>query len=313
MPTLEAIVTAQNISVPFTGGPIPYTSFTVSPSVPVTVTYKQESSDPTTIPPIYPGEYSVEVVVDEGFGYYGAAIADFTITKAPATITFAAISDKTFGDAPFALNASSTSGSPVTLVADNSSALSVSGTQATLLNVGPGFVNITASESSPYHQAVPVTRKVNLLKANQVITATTPSNINTRTIPFQISAGVTSGLPIVYALLQGPVTLTPSGFVSVLDDGPVVIKLEQPGSQNYNPTSLNIGFTITPFVQTFQEGVSPFLGTASQRESCPTPTAQDFLLCEPTPGVWPSIQNQISGLWERVEIWWEYVKKTENW
>jgi hypothetical protein len=100
----------------------------------------------------------------------------------------------------------------------------------------------------------------------------------------------------------------------VLGSGLVRISIGQAGSANVQAApSVEIQFTISEYTQVFQEGVTSYVSTANERSSCPTPIAQDFLLCEPTPGVWPSLQGNLGGLWERVELWWEYVKKTENW
>lgn len=299
----------------YNGQALPYTSYTTDPSpLPVAIRYRLSSSSDiaTTTSPIVPGEYVVEVTPAND-NYSGSDEAKYTILKATSTLTFNPISTKKYGSPAFTLVASSTSGTPVTFTTGNTSVATITGNLANITNVGPGYVFITAKEGNPYYQASDIVQKVIVDKADQALTIVTPTNINTRTIPFQIVANSSSGLPLSYSLVQGPALLTSSGVLSVLGYGPVTVRVTQVGSANFNSVTDTISFLIEGFVQTFTEGVSTYFGTANKDQACPIPIAQDFLLCEPTPGVWPSLRNTISGSWDRVELWWEYVKKTENW
>ncbi|HJT74920.1 MAG TPA: MBG domain-containing protein, partial [Chitinophaga sp.] len=92
-----------------------------------------------------PGTYPITL----GTGTLSAANYSFnlidgtlTIGQASQTITFPAITNKTYGDAPFTLNASSTSGLPV-IYAITSGPAAISGN--TLTMTGAGSVTVTAS------------------------------------------------------------------------------------------------------------------------------------------------------------------------
>ncbi|MFO1513072.1 MAG: DUF5011 domain-containing protein [Verrucomicrobiota bacterium] len=67
------------------------------------------------------------------------------ITPAGQTITFAALADKTIGDAPFALGATASSGLAVTYVSSAPAVATVSGNTVTI--VGVGTTTITASQA----------------------------------------------------------------------------------------------------------------------------------------------------------------------
>ncbi len=76
--------------------------------------------------------------------------------KTDQTITFNALPAKTFGDAVFALSASSTSGLPITYASSDPTVASISGNIVTILK--PGTVTITASQTgdNSYNSAASV-------------------------------------------------------------------------------------------------------------------------------------------------------------
>jgi hypothetical protein len=72
--------------------------------------------------------------------------ANFTIKLPSQTITFPAIDSKTFGDEAFTLNATASSGLPVSYISSNSSIASVSSNGVVTIT-GVGIATITASQS----------------------------------------------------------------------------------------------------------------------------------------------------------------------
>ncbi|HEX2909213.1 MAG TPA: choice-of-anchor A family protein [Chloroflexia bacterium] len=93
------------------------------------------------------------------------------------TITFPQPAGKTFGDAPFALNATASSGLPVSYSSNSPAVCSVSGNTVTLL--GPGICSITASQAgnAGYLPATPVTRTFNVAPS-QVLPNPLPTTFN---------------------------------------------------------------------------------------------------------------------------------------
>ncbi|MEX1045088.1 MAG: DNA/RNA non-specific endonuclease [Chthoniobacterales bacterium] len=88
-----------------------------------------------------------------------------TIIKADQTITFAELPAKNFGDAPFALAATASSGSAVSYNSSNPAVATVSGSTVTILT--PGTTTITAGQvgTANYNAATPVARDLLVTEA----------------------------------------------------------------------------------------------------------------------------------------------------
>lgn len=93
------------------------------------------------------GGFTAQGATGEGESYLGGAEVTPTITinKLTQTIDFAAIPQKTLGDAPFDLSATASSGLAVTFSSSNESVIMISANVATI--VGTGTATITASQS----------------------------------------------------------------------------------------------------------------------------------------------------------------------
>ena len=94
-----------------------------------------------------------------------------TVVAAPQTITFGPLAAKTFGDAPFALTATASSGLPVSYASSDTSVLTISGSTATI--VGAGAATITAGQAGNASFAaapsVPQSQGVNKAAATVVL------------------------------------------------------------------------------------------------------------------------------------------------
>ena len=101
--------------------------------------------------------------------YDAATDASQTLTagKAAQTITFGAIAAKTYGDAPFALDAAASSGLAVSYVSSNTAVATVSANTVTI--VGAGTATITASQagSANYDAATDASQTLTVGKAAQ--------------------------------------------------------------------------------------------------------------------------------------------------
>ncbi|HEY5839427.1 MAG TPA: MBG domain-containing protein [Pyrinomonadaceae bacterium] len=125
------------------------------------------------------GTYSVTLVVTDNSGSTASQTAIATIAtgppaKASQTITFNAPANKTYGDAPFAVSASSSSGLSVSLAIISGPA-TISGSSVTI--TGAGTVTIRASQAGDtnYNAAANVERSFTVAKAAASITL---SNLN---------------------------------------------------------------------------------------------------------------------------------------
>ena len=88
--------------------------------------------------------YRVRATSAAGDSAYTSTVSA-TTSKLDQTITFGAIAGKTFGDAPFALDATASSGLAVSYESSDTGVATISGNTVTL--VAPGSVTITASQS----------------------------------------------------------------------------------------------------------------------------------------------------------------------
>ncbi len=91
--------------------------------------------------------------------------------KSDQTITFNSIPDKTYGDAPFSMSGTASSGLPIAYTVTSGPA-SVSGSVVAI--TGAGAVSITANQSGNdgFNPAQPVTHSFNVAKAAVPVTLT---------------------------------------------------------------------------------------------------------------------------------------------
>ena len=94
----------------------------------------------------------------------------FTVTKLPQFITFGALSRQVFGDAPFALSATASSGLPVEFTALSGPAI-VSGNVVTLNGAGLVVLRASQSGNATYSSAPNVDQVVIVAPGNNVIAA----------------------------------------------------------------------------------------------------------------------------------------------
>jgi len=124
---------------------------------------------------------------------HGRGMWEIPLGKLDQTITFAALADKTFGDAPFNVSATASSGLTVTFSASGNCTVDVN--QVTL--TGAGSCSITASQAGndAYNAAPDVTRDFTIGK--YVTTTTVASSVN----------------PVQYSdLIDVTATVTPDAF-----------------------------------------------------------------------------------------------------
>jgi hypothetical protein len=154
----------------------------------------------------------------------------FSIAKASQTITFGALSGKTYGDPDFALVATASSGLDVSFSATG--ACSVSAT--TLHIIGAGSCSVRASQpgDANYSAATDVTRSFSIAKADQTITFGALSDKTFGDPDFTVSATASSGLPVSFSA-SGKCTVTGS-TVHITGAGACAVKASQPGNANYN-------------------------------------------------------------------------------
>jgi hypothetical protein len=169
----------------------------------------------------------------------------FTVAKANQTITFAALGNKTYGDAPFAVSGTANSGLAVSFSILSGPA-TISGNTITI--TGAGTVTVRASQigNTNYNSAVDVDQSFTVAKANQTIAFNPIPNKSIGEPAFAVNGTASSGLPVTFSILSGPATIS-AGLVTFTDTGVVVVRALQGGSANYNAApNADQSFTVYP-------------------------------------------------------------------
>lgn len=161
-----------------------------------------------------------------------------TVNRAPQTIAFGTLAGRTFGDPPFAVSATATSGLPVSFTSSNSAIATISGnvTVGFLVNItGGGNVTITARQTGDanYLAAPNVGRTLTVSKTPQSITFPSLPPRVVGDPPFDPGATASSGLPVTYTS-SNPAVATVSGTtLSIVGPGSTIITARQAGDSRY--------------------------------------------------------------------------------
>src|SRR2546430_3876306 len=174
----------------------------------------------------------------------------FSVAKGNQTITFAAIPNKTFGDANFIVNPTASSGLPVSLSASGNCTVTTPA-PGTVHTTGAGTCTITAAQAgnANFNAAANVSQSFNIGKADQFITLDAIPNQTFGNPDFSVYAAASSGL-IVNLVATGNCTVSGS-TIHLTGAGSCTITASQGGNDNYNAApNLSRTFTIAKANQT---------------------------------------------------------------
>lgn len=170
-------------------------------------------------------------------GVAPAATQNFSITIAPAnqTITFGALTNKTYGDPPFTVSATASSGLAVTFSSLTAPVCTVSGATVTIVAAGSCTIRALQGGDSNYNAAPNVDQGFSVGQAGQAITFTTLPNKNFGDAAFSISATASSGLTV--SSTTTPAVCTSSGTngstITLVAVGTCTLRLSQGGDAMY--------------------------------------------------------------------------------
>jgi hypothetical protein len=185
----------------------------------------------------------------------------FLVAAASQTITFGALSNVTFGVAPFTVSATATSGLAVTFASATNAVCTVSGTTVTI--VAGGTCSITASQAGNvnFGAASPVTQSFLVAAASQTITFGALSNVTFGVAPFAVSATATSGLAVTFASTTNAVCTVSGTTVTIVAGGTCSITASQAGNANYLAASaVTQSFLVAAASQTITFGALSNVG-----------------------------------------------------
>ncbi|HAS39923.1 MAG TPA: hypothetical protein DCS93_05560, partial [Microscillaceae bacterium] len=162
--------------------------------------------------------------------------ANTATPKADQTITFALGADatKTFGDAPFNLNGTASSGLAVTYTSSNTAVATISGNTVTIVGVGTTTITASQAGNTNFNAAPDVTQTLTVNKADQTITFGALASRTIGEAPFDLTATASSGLAVTYTSSNTAVATISGSTVTIVGIGTTTITASQPGNANYN-------------------------------------------------------------------------------
>ncbi len=180
-----------------------------------------------------------------------------TVSKAPQTISFAALSSRTVGDLPFSLTATASSGLPVTFTSSTPAVASVSSDMVTINAAGTTTITANQAGNGNYLAAAPVPQPLTIsapAKQTQTITFGALSGKITIDAPFALNATASSGLPVSYISSNQSVATISEGTVTIVGAGTTTITANQPGDDTFadaTPVPQNLVVNKSPQTITF--------------------------------------------------------------
>jgi fibronectin-binding autotransporter adhesin len=115
-------------------------------------------------------------------GLTSAVSASFSVAQDSQTISFASLAGKTYGNAPFSVSASASSGLPITFSIVSGPA-SVSSSTVSITGAGPVTVRATQPGSADYTAATPVDQSFTVAQAALTVTADSKTRVFGATNP----------------------------------------------------------------------------------------------------------------------------------
>lgn len=153
------------------------------------------------------------------------------------TITFSSLAAVSYGDPPFDLAATSSSGLPVSYSTDNSYVAMVSGSTVTITGAGTTIITAMQEGNTAYAPAIEVQQTLVVNKGNQTITFGSLAPKGASDPAFDLTASSTSALEISYASSNPAVAAISGSTVTIVGAGTTDITASQPGDGNYNAAS----------------------------------------------------------------------------
>ena len=154
------------------------------------------------------------------------------VNQASQSINFTApASPVNYGVAPIALNATATSGLAVSFSVVSGPG-TISGSTLTVTGVGTIVVAANQAGNADYAAAAQVTQSVVVNQGSQTITFPNPGTQVIGVPPITLTATASSGLPVSYAVISGPATVSGS-TLTITAVGTVTVQATQAGNGDY--------------------------------------------------------------------------------
>jgi outer membrane protein assembly factor BamB len=179
----------------------------------------------------------------------------FQVTHGSQTITFAVLSNRAFGTAPFTVAATASSGLAVSFASTTQATCTVSSATVTLVAAGTCTIQATQAGNANWAAATPVNQSFQVTQESQTITFGALPNLTFGTVPFTVSATASSGLAVSFGSTTPGVCTVSGATVTLAAVGACTIRTAQAGNANWAAaTPVNQSFQVTQRSQTITFG-----------------------------------------------------------
>jgi hypothetical protein len=173
----------------------------------------------------------------------------FTINKGNQTITFGAITTKTFDQSPLTVSATASSGLAVALTSATGPVCTVSGTAVTFVTTGTCTITANQSGNGNWNPAPQVQQNFTINQGNQTITFGALANRKLRQSPVTVKATASSGLPVSFSAAPSSVCTSSGTYGQIITlhaRGTCTVTANQAGYPNYYPApTVSRSFSVT--------------------------------------------------------------------
>ncbi|HTC95446.1 MAG TPA: PxKF domain-containing protein [Terriglobales bacterium] len=222
------------------------------------------------------GLHIVKVTATDPHGVTASCTTAVTVTKADQGIDFAALSNATYGDADFNVNATATSGLAVSFAASGNCTISGNTVHLT----GAGSCSLTASQlgDSNYNPASDVTRTFSIGQASSTATVTCPASVGYNGAAQTPCTAMVTG----FGGLNQSATVN---YIGNTNAGTATASASFAGDADHSPSSNSTTFEIAPAQLTVTAGSysGVYDGAAHALSACAVSANFDGLTCTNNP------------------------------
>jgi subtilisin family serine protease len=171
---------------------------------------------------------------------------ELVVTKGTQTITFDAPAPRTFGDQPFDVAATASSGLPVSFSSSDTEVATVNGSTVTIVGAGSTTLTATQAGNDAFEAAQVVTQTLVVSKAQQFISfVINPAEVKFSSTPINLTGTATSGLTLSYQSSNTNVATIAGNVLTLRGVGSTTITAIQAGDTDYNAaTSVQAGLVV---------------------------------------------------------------------
>jgi hypothetical protein len=171
----------------------------------------------------------------------------FQVLPAAQTIDFPAIADHQATDGPFALEATASTGLPVTFSTTTPNVCSATGPMVRLF--GAGLCTVLASASDDAHISVTEARSFQVTATPQTIDFPVIAAVQAADGPIRLAAIASSGLPVTFTASTPDVCTAADGLLALHAPGTCTVRAAA-GNSLWADAAVEQSFAVTPSAQT---------------------------------------------------------------